>query len=68
MDDYQSIVTTDVGNGIRSAYLEAWNEEVLFNIHDVDDGQVIAQGQRSGKYYLLDLDDFMNIADAQLYI
>lgn len=68
MDDYQSIVTTDVGNGIRSAYLEAWNEEVLFNINDVDDGQVIAQGQRSGKYYLLDLDDFMNVADAQLYI
>jgi len=68
MDDYQSIVTTDVGNGTRSAYLEAWNEEVLFNIDDVDDGQVIAQGQRSGKYYLLDLDDFMNIADAQLYI
>ena len=68
MDNYQNIKTVHIGNGIRSAYLKAWHEDVVFNIDNVDDGQVVAQGQRSGKYYLLDLDDYMNIADAQLYI
>lgn len=67
MDDCNNIPTHHIGNGIRSGYLENWHETVVFNHKDIDDGQVVAQGQRSGKYYLLDLDDFLHIAHAELY-
>ena len=67
MDDCNHIPTHTDGDGIFSGYLEDWHETVVFNHEDIDDGKVVAQGQKSGKYYLLDLDDFLCIAYAQLY-
>lgn len=52
---------------IREVFLRFWHEYAVFNIEDVDDGQVVAQGKCSGKYYLLTLDSDLSVLDADLY-
>ena len=41
---------------LRTAFLEDWYEHVVFNAKDIDGDKVIAQGQSSGKFYILTLD------------
>lgn len=67
MSNRKTIPTSCSTGGIRSAYLDAWHETVVFNREDVDDGQVMAQGQTSGKYYILTIDNLLDIVDAELY-
>lgn len=52
---------------IREVFLRFWHEYAVFNTEDVDDGQVVAQGECSGKYYVLTLTDDMSVLDADLY-
>ena len=52
---------------IRSAFVPTWHEYVVFNVNDVDDNTVPAQGQQSGRYYILTLDDDMHVLDADIY-
>lgn len=54
-------------DNIRQVFLRFWHEYAVFNINDVDAGEVVAQGQCSGKYYILELDDNMSVLDASLY-
>lgn len=66
MEGYHSIQTIQVDGNIRCAYLDNWHEEVVFNLNDICDGQVTAQGQKSGAHYILDLDDFGYVAHAEI--
>lgn len=52
---------------IREVFLRFWHEYAVFNTEDVDDGQVVAQGECSGKYYVLTLTDDLSVLDADLY-
>lgn len=52
---------------LREVFLRFWYEYAVFNTDDVDDGQVVAQGECSGKYYVLTLDDDLHVIDADLY-
>jgi len=52
---------------IRTVFLRFWNEYAVFNADDVDGNEVVAQGQQSGKYYILTLDDDGHAVDADLY-
>ena len=52
---------------IREVFLRFWHEYAVFNVQDVDDGHVVAQGECSGKYYVLTLDDDLSVLDADLY-
>ena len=52
---------------IREVFLRFWHEYAVFNTADVDDGQVVAQGTCSGKYYVLTLSDDLSVLDADLY-
>ena len=52
---------------IREVFLRFWHEYAVFNIEDVDEGQVVAQGECSGKYYVLTLADDLSVIDAELY-
>ena len=56
--------TTDT---LREVFLRFWYEYAAFNTDDVDDGQVVAQGECSGKYYVLTLDSDLSVLDADLY-
>ena len=53
-------------NTLRSVFIEMWHEYAVFNTEDVDDGRVIAQGTRSGKFYVLDLGDTLHVIDAEI--
>jgi len=53
---------------IREVFLRFWYEYAVFNIEDVDNGIVTAQGTCSGKYYILTLDEDLNVLDADLYL
>ena len=52
---------------IREVFLRFWHEYAVFNTADVDGGQVVAQGECSGKYYVLTLSDDLSVLDADLY-
>lgn len=52
---------------IREVFLRFWHEYAVFNTEDIDDNQVIAQGQCSGKYYVLTLSDDLHVIKADLY-
>lgn len=52
---------------IRSAFLRFWHEYVVYNIDDIYDGAVTAQGQQSGRYYVLTLGSDGSIIDADIY-
>lgn len=52
---------------IREVFLRFWHEYAVFNTEDADDGQVVAQGECSGKYYVLTLTDDLSVLDADLY-
>lgn len=54
-------------NTIREVFLRFWHEYAVFNTEDVDDGRVVAQGECSGKYYVLTLDSDLSVLDADLY-
>lgn len=56
--------TTDT---LREVFLRFWHEYAVFNTEDVDAGQVIAQGECSGKYYVLTLDSDLSVIDDYLY-
>lgn len=58
---------TSTTETIREVFLRFWHEYAVFNIEDVDGGQVVAQGECSGKYYVLTLDDDLTVLDADLY-
>ena len=51
----------------REVFLRFWHEYAVFNTADVDAGQVVAQGECSGKYYVLTLDNDLAVLDADLY-
>ena len=51
----------------REVFLRFWYEYAVFDIRDVDEGQVVAQGTCSGKYYLLTLSDDLEVIDADIY-
>ena len=52
---------------IREVFLRFWHEYATFDPGDVDDNQVVAQGECSGKYYVLTLADDLSVIDADLY-
>lgn len=54
-------------NTIRSAFLPLWHEYVVYNALDIDGNSVAAQGQQSGKYYILTLDDEGHVLNADIY-
>lgn len=60
-------MSTATNDTLREVFLRFWYEYAVFNTDDIDDGQVIAQGECSGKYYLLTLDDDGNVIDDDLY-
>lgn len=53
-------------DNIREVFLRFWYEYAVFNIDDIDNHTVTAQGTCSGKYYILTLDDDLNVIDAEL--
>lgn len=52
---------------IMEVFLRFWYEYAVFDTRDVDNGQVVAQGECSGKYYVLTLDEELSVLDADLY-
>ena len=60
-------MAAEASDTIREVFLRFWNEYAVFNTEDVDNGEVVAQGECSGKYYILKLDDDMNVVDYDLY-
>lgn len=56
----------DRTNPLRCKFLEAWHEYAVYNIQDVDGNEVTAQGQQSGRYYVLTLDDDENVICSDL--
>lgn len=52
---------------IRSVFLREWHEYAVFNTRDVDNGSVIAQGQISGKFYIITLDDTYHVITADIH-
>ena len=57
---------------IRVPFLRDYHEYALFNIDDVDpdyngNAAVVAQGQQSGRYYILTLDESFSVIHAGLY-
>ena len=52
---------------IRVVFLQFWYEYAVFNADDLDGAAVVAQGQQSGKYYILTLDDTGHVINAELY-
>lgn len=52
---------------LREVFLRFWYEYAVFNTDDVYDGQVVAQGTCSGKYYVLTLAEDLSVIDADLY-
>lgn len=55
-------------DAIREVFLRFWHEYAVFNEEDVDGNEVVAQGECSGKYYILTLTDDLAVLDADLYI
>ena len=51
---------------LREVFLRFWHEYAVFNTEDIDGNEVIAQGQYSGKFYVLTLDDDGSVIDADL--
>ena len=60
-------MAAEASDTIREVFLRFWNEYAVFNTEDVDNGEVVAQGECSGKYYILKLDDELNVVDYDLY-
>lgn len=60
-------MASEASDTIREVFLRFWNEYVVFNTEDVGNGDVVAQGECSGKYYILKLDDDLNVVDYDLY-
>lgn len=60
-------MNTATNDTLREVFLRFWYEYAVFNTDDIDDVQVIAQGECSGKYYLLTLADDLSVIDADLY-
>lgn len=57
---------------IRVVFLRDWHEYALFNTDDIDydyyDGTaVVAQGQQSGRHYILTLDASLSVIRSDLY-
>lgn len=55
--------TTDT---IREVFLRFWHEYAVFNMDDIDGNEVVAQGECSGKYYILTLDENGSVIDDDL--
>ena len=60
-------MNTATKDTIREVFLRFWHEYAVFNTDNIDDGQVVAQGTCSGKYYLLTLDDDGHVIDDDIY-
>lgn len=56
-----------IASEIRSVFIQMWHEYAVYNTRDVYGSEVVAQGQISGKYYVLTLDDDGRVIDAELY-
>lgn len=54
-------------NTVREVFLRFWYEYAVFDTEDIDGNEVVAQGECSGKYYVLTLDDDGSVLDADLY-
>lgn len=52
---------------IRQVFLRLWHEYAVFNTEDVDGNEVIAQGQCSGRFYVLTLDDNLAVIREDIY-
>ena len=52
---------------IREVFLRFWHEYAVFDIRNIDEGQVVASGTCSGKCYLLTLSDDLEVIDADIY-
>lgn len=57
---------TTTESNIRSVFLTFWHEYAVFNTDGIYDNVVSAQGQCSGKYYALTLDDDLHVIDAEV--
>ena len=60
-------MAAEASDTIREVFLRFWHEYAVFNTENVDNGEVVAQGECSGKYYILKLDDDLNVVDYDLY-
>ena len=58
---------TTTAETIREVFLRFWHEYATFNTEDIDGDQVIAQGECSGKYYILTLDRDGSVIDYDLF-
>lgn len=52
---------------IREVFLRFWNEYAVFNTKDVSNNEVVAQGECSGRYYVLTLDDDLHVINDEIY-
>lgn len=57
----------DMEGNTREVFVHFGNEYALFNTDDVDGDKVIAQGQTSGRFYTLTLDDDLSVLEEEIY-